>query len=98
MERWHAERCAYHGGMLNTDEIIWEWASTCGWVATTMGFLFVGTIPDGSSNDEPLDSLELGGVQVDRNKYPSLQHNAAQIKGNQKILPKPVVVKVEVNN
>jgi hypothetical protein len=41
--------------------------------------------------------LELGGVQVDRNKYPSLQRNATQVKGNARTLPKPLVVKVEVN-
>lgn len=43
------------------------------------------------------EALELGGVQVDRNKYPSLQRNSAQIKGNHRILPKPVVVKIEIN-
>ena len=41
--------------------------------------------------------LELGGIQVDRNKYPALQRNAAQVKGNQRVLPKPIVVKVAVN-
>ena len=41
--------------------------------------------------------LELGGVQVDRNKYPSLQRNSANIKGHSRILFKPVVVKLEVN-
>lgn len=43
------------------------------------------------------EALELGGVQVDCNKYPSLQRNSAQIKGNHRILPKPVVVKIEIN-
>ena len=42
-------------------------------------------------------SFELGGVQVDRNKYPTLQRNSAQMKGNDRILPKPIVVKIEVN-
>ena len=41
--------------------------------------------------------MELSGIQVDKNKYPALQRNAAQIKGNQRILPKPIVVKVLVN-
>ena len=41
--------------------------------------------------------LELGGIQVDRNKYPALQRNAAQVKGNQRLLLKPIVVKVAVN-
>ena len=43
------------------------------------------------------DVLELGDIQVDHNKYPSLQRNAAQIKGNSCVLPKPVVVKIEIN-
>ena len=43
------------------------------------------------------EMVELGGVQVDRNKYPALQRNAAQVKGNQRILPKPIVVRVTVN-
>ena len=41
--------------------------------------------------------VELAGIQVDKNKYPTLQRNAAQVKGNQRILPKPIVVKVTVN-
>lgn len=43
------------------------------------------------------DDMELGGVQVDRTKYLSLQRNAAQVKGNQRILPKPIVVRVHVD-
>ena len=42
-------------------------------------------------------NVELGGIQVDKNKYPALQRNAAQLKGNQRILPKPIVVRVTVN-
>ena len=41
--------------------------------------------------------MELGGVQVDQNKYPALQRNSAQIKGNHRILPKPIVVVVKIN-
>ena len=44
------------------------------------------------------DTVQLAGIQVDKNKYPALQRNAAQVKGNQRILPKPIVVKVTVNN
>lgn len=46
----------------------------------------------------PNASVELGGVQVDRFKFPALQHNSAQVKGNSRISPKPIVVKIEVNN
>ena len=41
--------------------------------------------------------LELEGIQVNKNKYPALQRNTAQVKGNQRVLPKPIVVKVAVN-
>jgi reverse transcriptase-like protein/aspartyl protease len=43
------------------------------------------------------EGVELSGVQVDRNKYPTLQRNAAQVKGNQRVLPEPIVMKVTVN-
>ena len=43
------------------------------------------------------DELELEGIQVDHNQYPSLQWNMAQVKGNHWILPKSVVVKIEIN-
>ena len=39
----------------------------------------------------------VGGIQVDKHKYPALQRNAAQVKGNQRVLPKPLVVKVTIN-
>ncbi|KAF8804877.1 hypothetical protein BYT27DRAFT_7105938, partial [Phlegmacium glaucopus] len=48
--------------------------------------------------NEPASNLELGGVQIDRNKYPSLQRNAAQVKSNHRVLPKPIVVKVAIND
>ena len=43
-------------------------------------------------------TLDLGGVQVDQNKFPMIQQNAAQVKGRQRVLPKPVVVKVLIND
>ena len=43
------------------------------------------------------DILELHRIQVDRNKYPALQRNAAQEKGNQRVLPKPIVIRVTVD-
>jgi hypothetical protein len=42
--------------------------------------------------------LSLNGVQVDRNKYVSVQRNAARLKGaSERLLPKPVVIRVNVN-
>ena len=46
------------------------------------------------SEDEP---LELNGVQVDRNKYPTLQRNAARVKDKARILPKPLIITVSIN-
>jgi hypothetical protein len=42
--------------------------------------------------------FSLNGVQVDRNKYVSVQRNAARLKGaSERLLPKPVVIRVNVN-
>ena len=41
--------------------------------------------------------VELGGVQVDCNRYPSLQCNLVQVKGNTRVLPKPIVLMVQIN-
>jgi hypothetical protein len=37
------------------------------------------------SNEPPPaeETIEVAGIQVDRTKYPALQRNAAQVKGNQ---------------
>ena len=42
-------------------------------------------------------SLDMNGIQVDRNEYPALQHNAVRIKGQHRIIPKHIVVKVTIN-
>ena len=72
------------------------------WEDTLMGPHPVRGLSDWIANSEPMGGpvekpLELGGIQVDRHKYPTLQRNAAQVKGNQWVLPKPLVVKVTVN-
>ena len=65
---------------------------------TTMGFPALRENSEFSLADSAGSvSMELGGIQVDRTKYPSLQRNSAQIKGNSRVLPRPVVVKMEVN-
>ena len=75
-----------------------EWSDSRNWDKMTMGFPSIGS-SSRSSDHMPLETLELGhgGVQVDRNKYPSLQQNATQVKNSQRVLPKPIVVKVEIN-
>ena len=51
----------------------------------------------GRKSEARKKSVELSGIQVDKNKYHALQQNAAQVKGNQRVLLKPIVVKVTVN-
>jgi len=59
--------------------------------------------PEAPNISEPVDypvmgdPLDLFGVQVDRNKYPSLQRNAAVPKDQARVLPKPVIVTVQIN-
>ena len=43
------------------------------------------------------EQIELNRVQVDRNKYPTLQRNAAQVKGKAHIFLKPLIVIVNIN-
>ena len=47
--------------------------------------------------EEDKSTMDLGGIQVNRNKYPTLQRNATQVKENPQILPKPIMVKVLVD-
>ena len=49
-------------------------------------------------SDINVDNVVLNGVQVDRNKYVSIQRNAAKIKGAaERLLPKPVVLRITIN-
>ena len=77
----YAEQCAFNSGMPKPWNVAQEWLE-CRFGMHTLDLE---------------EMVELGGVQVDRAKYPALQRNAAQVKGNHRILPKPIVVKVNVN-
>ena len=88
--KWFAERCAVNVGLYESWNCAYEWSLASNWNDTLMGCT--------SSPEPPTPAMELGGIQVDRNKYPALQRNAAQVKGNQRVLPKPIVVKVMVNS
>ena len=48
-------------------------------------------------SSDTADEVDLGRNPSRQSKYPALQRNAAQVKGKQRILPKPVVVSVTVN-
>jgi hypothetical protein len=52
---------------------------------------------EGLCNNNVTSFVDLAGVQVDCNKYHHLQRNAASVKGDTQILPKPIVIQVQVN-
>ena len=45
-----------------------------------------------ASIQEPKEALDLAGIQVDHQKYPHLQQNAAPVKGDTQVLPKPIIL------
>ncbi|KAJ2921120.1 hypothetical protein H1R20_g15976, partial [Candolleomyces eurysporus] len=45
----------------------------------------------------PVDAIEVAGIQVPRDSYKGVQRNAAWVKGTQRVVPKPIVVVVNVN-
>ena len=96
--QWFAERCAVNSGLYAPWNYAHQWTMSRKWEDTIMGFDMEpldGSVP--AEDYQPVEqNLELGGIQVDRNKYPALQRNAAQVKGNQRILPKPIIIKVTV--
>lgn len=95
---WFAERCAYNQNLNQPWREAQIWAEARSVSRTTMwsfepeedAEFFVREMTE-------TEVIELGGVQVDRQRYPSLQRNSANVKGNNQILPKPVVVRLEVN-
>ena len=104
--KWFAERAAENSELDEDWDRAYErahrWTGSRAWEDTLMGPHPVRGPSDWITDSEPIEdpveeSLELGGIQVDRHQYPTLQRNAAQVKGNQRVLPKPLVVKVTVN-
>ena len=87
LPKWYAERCAFNSESPNPWEVAEQWSVDREDRPKDGGFL---AYVEGTT-------VELNGVQVDRNKYPFLQRNSAQVKGNIRILPKPIVVKVAIN-
>ena len=41
--------------------------------------------------------LGLGAIQVDRNKYVSIQRNVSKVKSSEHLLPKPVIIKLKID-
>ena len=95
---WFAERCTYNWHLPQPWREAQNWADSRSGTRTTMWALEPEEeVEFFTRKMTEAEALELGGVQVDHNKYPSLQRNSANIKSNSRILPKPVVVKLEVN-
>jgi hypothetical protein len=90
--KWFAERCAVNSGLYTPWNYSYQWMLARKWEKT-----IIGLKSEWPNTQAPGTTVELNGIQVDKNKYPTLQRNAAQVKGNQRILPKPIVVKVTVN-
>ena len=98
--KWFAERCAVHSELDDPWGRAHRWMLSHKWEETIMGPNPVRGPSDwvkDQMSEPPEEAMDLGGIQVDRNKYPALQRNAAQIKGNQRVLPKPIVIKVTVD-
>ena len=90
--RWYTEQCACNSTLPNPWEIALRWSNN-----QRQSELSANNPDNGEGNWGTAMTMELRGVQVDRNKYPSLQHNTTQVKGNQRVLPKPIIVKVDIN-
>jgi hypothetical protein len=48
-------------------------------------------------DDGPLADLESCGIQVDQNQFAALQRSSAMAKDPSQIVPKPIIITVEVN-
>ena len=94
IERWYAERCANNSEWPLLWEVAQQWEACCIERNQDPG-------EEQMDQQEQLDGLgvlmDLNGVQVDHNKYLSLQQNSAWVKGNHRILLKPIVVLVWIN-
>ena len=85
--KWFAERCAENLALANPWNHAQEWVKSREWGPTTMGvrarMIQAGKHGWMDSLEPTEEAIELAGIQVDRNKYPALQQNAAQVKGKQ---------------
>jgi hypothetical protein len=97
---WFAERCAVNSEILAPWNCAHQWIETRQWEDTIMGLSLDALEKEPAWSNEPSpaeETIEVAGIQVDRTKYPALQRSAAQVKGNQRVLPKPIVVKATIN-
>ena len=82
---WFAERCAVNSGLHAPWDHARQWMLEREWEGTVIGFELDSPGTTRRNHNQPDEirenTFELNGIQVDRNKYPALQRNAAQIKG-----------------
>lgn len=101
--KWFVEQCALN----NKRDAPWidahRWMVRHNWVEMTIndledhkdkGFDLVTTDQEGMDGD----GLELRVIQVDRNKYVTMQQNAARAKMDERLLPRPVIIKISIDN
>ena len=99
MGKWFSEHCAFNSGIQQQWQTVQKWINNRDQRLTMLGMpIFKEKFEFFKQAWHTVASVELSGVQVDQKKYPSLQHNSAHIKGNSRIIPKPVVVKLNINN
>lgn len=82
---WFAERCAYNKNYPQPWRVAQTWMETRTGTHTTMWMFDLDDEADLEEFTREMtaaEELELGGVQVDCNKYPSLQRNSANVKGH----------------
>ena len=110
--KWYAESCAANHSAEVAWEDAHEWMLTRRWFETTVTEVN-SPEPMRSSKkpcccdhefvscrtpESPKPILSLNGIQVDRNKYVSVQRNASRVKGTgERLLPKPITIKALVN-
>ena len=105
--KWYAERCALQNEEETPTDVAHEWILTRRWDDTIIGENddvlmddepYMDGYDPGDDSDDNGAVITLNGVQVDRNKYESIQRNASRIKGAaERLLPKPVVIKFTVD-
>ena len=69
---WYVEQCAFNKDLPNPWEVAQRWAE-----ARQEQDLIMGEL---EAEVESAVNIDIGGVQVDCNKYPALQRNSVQIK------------------
>lgn len=94
--KWYAERCAANSSLPEPWKCAHQWIIAREWKHTTIQSV-QGMDNDTNRSESSIGHIDVGGVQVDRLKFPSLQRNAAQIKGGHRILLRPLVVKVTID-